>query len=151
VSLKKLPPPDAVDVSIDLPVSGYIPSDYVGDMRAKIDLYRRLGRAIRETHLTDFRAELIDRFGPIPEPVENMLTLQQIRIDAHRRHLLGIRVETEYLVFKSASQRSLQILQKETNGRMRLVDANTGYLPLEEIGRPERLVAKLQSLLAQKS
>ena len=42
--LKKLPPRESVDVNIDLPGEAYLPRNYVPDMRAKIDLYRRLAQ-----------------------------------------------------------------------------------------------------------
>ena len=40
--LKKLPPKEFVDVTLDLPGEAYLPRTYVPDMRLKIDLYRRL-------------------------------------------------------------------------------------------------------------
>src|SRR3989304_563925 len=43
-ALKKMPPRESIDVNIDLPGEAYLPRGYVPDMRAKIDLYRRLGR-----------------------------------------------------------------------------------------------------------
>ena len=46
--LKKLPPRETVDVNIDLPGEAYLPRGYVPDMRAKIDLYRRLARLTTE-------------------------------------------------------------------------------------------------------
>ena len=67
--LKKLPPRESVDVNIDLPGEAYLPRGYVPDMRAKIDLYRRLARLTTEAAVDDFASELADRFGPLPEVV----------------------------------------------------------------------------------
>src|SRR5262249_14436960 len=81
--LKRLPPRDSVDVLVDLPIGAYFPRQYVPDMRIKIDLYRRLSRFIKEKDLDEFRAELIDRFGPLPAPVEQLVLLARLRVWAH--------------------------------------------------------------------
>jgi len=48
----------------------------------KIAAHRRIAGAGRVGELGDVRAELADRFGPPPEPVENLITLQAIRLKA---------------------------------------------------------------------
>src|SRR5438105_1860114 len=66
------------DVSIDSP--NYLPDDFVPAHEAKLDVYRRLSR-IEEPHaLEALRAELRDRFGPLPAPAETMLATAQLRI-----------------------------------------------------------------------
>ena len=57
----------------NLPGDAYLPRTYVPDMRLKIDLYRRLARVSQPAELADFRAELIDRFGPPPPVAEHLL------------------------------------------------------------------------------
>ena len=54
---------------IDLPVDAYLPDDYVPEEPQKLELYRRLGRVATERELDAVRAELLDRFGPLPAPV----------------------------------------------------------------------------------
>src|SRR5262249_35535356 len=70
--LKKMPPKETLDVRIDLPGEAFIPRSYVPDMRMKIDLYRRLTRVIDRNELQDMKAEMIDRFGPLPPQVERL-------------------------------------------------------------------------------
>ena len=81
--LKNLPPKVSVDVHVDLPVEAFIPRSYVPDMRAKIDLYRRLARVATPEELTDFCAELADRFGSPPALVRQLTDLAQLRVLAH--------------------------------------------------------------------
>ncbi len=69
-------------VRVDLPVTAYVPPEYIAYEATKIDAHRRIARARTVGELGDVRAELADRFGPPPEPVENLLTLQAIRIKA---------------------------------------------------------------------
>ena len=72
----------AAPVRVDMPVTAYVPPEYIAYEATKIDAHRRIARARTVGELGDVRAELADRFGPPPEPVENLITLQAIRIKA---------------------------------------------------------------------
>jgi len=69
-------------VRVDLPVTAYVPPEYIAYEASKIDAHRRIARAGTLRELGDTRAEFSDRFGPPPEPVEHLLTLQAIRLKA---------------------------------------------------------------------
>jgi transcription-repair coupling factor (superfamily II helicase) len=66
------------DVSVDLP--NYLPDDFVPSHEGKLDVYRRLSRIDDPHELEALRAELRDRFGPLPAPAETMLATAQLRI-----------------------------------------------------------------------
>jgi transcription-repair coupling factor (superfamily II helicase) len=68
-------------VRLDLDVDAYLPADYVPFETAKIDIHRRIAATREAGRLRQLRDELRDRFGPVPQPVENLLTLQRARID----------------------------------------------------------------------
>ncbi len=72
----------APPVRLDLPVTAYVPPDYIAYEASKIEAHRRIARARDLNALGDVKAELSDRFGPPPEPVESLLTLQAIRLKA---------------------------------------------------------------------
>ncbi|MCI0335470.1 MAG: transcription-repair coupling factor, partial [Planctomycetes bacterium] len=128
--LKKLPPRESVDVNIDLPGEAYLPRNYVPDMRAKIDLYRRLARLTTEASVDDFGSELSDRFGPLPPLVEHLLELARLRIWAHRWGVREIRIENQYIVLHYTSREKLNRLLTRSAGRLRVADAASAYLPL---------------------
>ena len=67
-------------VRLDVDVDAYVPAEYVGYEQAKIEVHRRIAGARDVAELEQLRAELKDRFGPPPEPVENLLDLQRARI-----------------------------------------------------------------------
>src|SRR5829696_7372577 len=71
-----LPEPVRLDVNVD----AYIPADYIPYEQAKVDVHRRIAGARDVGELEELRAELADRFGDPPEPLENLITLQQARI-----------------------------------------------------------------------
>jgi transcription-repair coupling factor (superfamily II helicase) len=61
-------------------IDAYIPADYIPFEAAKIDVHRRIAMARGRGPLTQLREELVDRFGPLPEPVENLFVLQEARL-----------------------------------------------------------------------
>jgi transcription-repair coupling factor (superfamily II helicase) len=146
--LKQLPPKTPVEVDVDLPGEGYIPRSYVNDMRLKIDLYRRLSRVSNGSELTDFRAELADRFGPPPPLVQHLLEMAEIRIAAHRWGITSIHLEDPYAVFTYSSSPRIQQLAAASRGRLRVVDAKSAYLPLDKgIAASESVLRDVKSLL----
>ena len=69
-------------VRLEIPVTAYVPPDYIAYEATKIDAHRRIAQAGDPRALDEVRAELTDRFGVPPEPVENLLALQSIRLKA---------------------------------------------------------------------
>ena len=67
-------------VRLDVNVDAYVPADYVPYEQAKIEVHRRVAGAFEVADVEGLREELEDRFGPVPEPLENLLALQRARI-----------------------------------------------------------------------
>jgi transcription-repair coupling factor (superfamily II helicase) len=71
--------PDS-EVRVEIPVSAYIPADYVPFEAAKIDLHRRIALAPDVAGLERVASEVADRFGELPPSVEALLSVQRLRI-----------------------------------------------------------------------
>jgi transcription-repair coupling factor (superfamily II helicase) len=67
-------------VRLDVNVDAYVPADYIPYEQAKIDVHRRIAGAREVSELGVLREELEDRFGPVPQPLDNLISLQQARI-----------------------------------------------------------------------
>jgi transcription-repair coupling factor (superfamily II helicase) len=80
--LRGEPPATLPPVRLEIPVTAYVPPDYIAYEATKIDAHRRIAQAGDLRALDEVRAELTDRFGAPPEPVENLLVLQSIRLRA---------------------------------------------------------------------
>ncbi|MDQ7826815.1 MAG: transcription-repair coupling factor [Candidatus Eremiobacteraeota bacterium] len=65
--------------SIELPLSAYLPGDYVPDDRQKITLYRRMSALTTAEEAASIEEELRDRFGPLPPEARNMLALLVVK------------------------------------------------------------------------
>ncbi|MEM8858347.1 MAG: transcription-repair coupling factor [Chloroflexota bacterium] len=78
---------------IDLPLPTYIPPDYVPDPALRLRLYRRMAVLTDLEQVDGMVAELTDRFGPIPDPLENLLYQLRIKILALRAGVSSISTE----------------------------------------------------------
>ena len=67
-------------VRLDVNVDAYVPADYIPYEQAKVEVHRRIAGAREVADLALLRDELGDRFGPPPEPLLNLIALQQARI-----------------------------------------------------------------------
>jgi transcription-repair coupling factor (superfamily II helicase) len=75
---EKLPLEPLEDTLIDLPLAAYVPPDYVPDPSLRLRLYRRMAILESLLDIDEMAEELADRFGPIPDPVHNLL--YQLRV-----------------------------------------------------------------------
>jgi transcription-repair coupling factor (superfamily II helicase) len=67
-------------VRLDVNVDAYVPADYIPYEQAKVDVHRRIAGAREVADLGVLREELQDRFGDLPQPLTNLIALQQARI-----------------------------------------------------------------------
>jgi transcription-repair coupling factor (superfamily II helicase) len=80
-------------VRVDARIDAYVPAAYVDSEALRIDVHRRLALAETEDELRELQAALEDRYGALPEPVENLFRIQEAKI---KIALLG----ADYLVFQ---------------------------------------------------
>jgi len=80
-------------VRMDARVDAYVPASYIGSEALKIDLHRRLALVEHEDELRELRASVEDRYGELPEPVENLFAIQEAKL---KIALVG----AEYLVYR---------------------------------------------------
>ncbi|MGE5778350.1 MAG: TRCF domain-containing protein [Hyphomicrobiales bacterium] len=64
-----------------------IPGDYVPEEEIRIDLYRRLARLNSESEASDLANEIADRFGPLPDPVRDIIDFCAIRAQCASSHV----------------------------------------------------------------
>ena len=82
---------------IDLPLAAYVPQDYVPESSLRLRLYRRMATLDSLQAIEDMAVELADRFGPIPDPVDNLLYQLRIKALAAEAGVLSITSESGQL------------------------------------------------------
>jgi len=80
-----------VEPEIDLLIRGYVPKDYIVDLNQRLEIYRRLQWIADGGERQAMEEELRDRYGPLPDAVEKLLGLIDIRILCRRLHISELR------------------------------------------------------------
>ena len=112
--LKSLKLPETV--TIDLPLAAYVPVDYIPDAALRLRLYRRMAILSDLESIDEMAAELADRFGPIPDPIDNLLFQIRIKVLALRAGIQAVATES--------GQVQIRLPGGDGNGRLYL----QGYL-----------------------
>jgi len=100
-------------VRLDINVDAYVPADYIPYEQAKVDIHRRIAGSREVADVGLLREELLDRFGELPEPLENLLLLQTARIKLGQAgvdtvSLRGGRLAVSPVEIDSASARAMR-------------------------------------------
>jgi transcription-repair coupling factor (superfamily II helicase) len=72
-------------ITLGTPVT--IPEHYVEDLDLRLQLYRRLASLDDEAEIESFAAEMIDRFGPMPDEVKQLMVLVGVKVLCRRAHV----------------------------------------------------------------
>ena len=99
------------DVKVDLPVDANLPHDYIPGERLRLEAYARVAAAGDDEAVAAVRAELLDRYGPLPEPVENLLAVAAFRAEARRYGLTEVAAAGNYIRFAPLDLRESQGLR----------------------------------------
>jgi transcription-repair coupling factor (superfamily II helicase) len=147
-ALQNATPRLKLDVDINLPGDALLPDDYIPDIRLKIDLYRRLTRINAYNELDELRLELVDRFGPPPRPVERLLEMIELKMDAALWFIAAIFREDKFVVFQYRDRSRIEQLARQHKGQLRVVDDKSAYLPLSNVHMDaDQLYALVKSVL----
>jgi len=84
--------------TIDLPLPALIPADYVADLLTRLGLYQKLAKLDRLEQIEPAAREFVDRFGKLPEEVENLLYAIRIKILATKSGIESITTENGEIV-----------------------------------------------------
>jgi transcription-repair coupling factor (superfamily II helicase) len=147
--MKKQPLRQVLHVSIDLPVTGLLPDDYINSGRQKIEMYRKLSLVNGWEELDDVRGELRDRFGPLPAAAERLLELKALQLDARVWEIEDIHLEDDrFAVFTYRDKKKATQLAHLVGKDLRIVDDHQAYLLLKcSTENPQELLDRLKSVL----
>jgi transcription-repair coupling factor (superfamily II helicase) len=96
-----------VDAIVTAPAEGFLSEEYVPEVNQRLALYKRLAGAADEETLADIRAELADRFGPLPREAEQLLDVVRIRLAARRLAVEKVEIGDARMLLTFASSTPL--------------------------------------------
>jgi transcription-repair coupling factor (superfamily II helicase) len=88
--LRGEPVSEVVDPDVNLPVPAFIPDDYLPDIQMRLMFYQRFSQVSGDDELSDLRAEMADRFGELPDEVDNLSEVMAIKADMRRLRLRSL-------------------------------------------------------------
>jgi transcription-repair coupling factor (superfamily II helicase) len=86
--------------SISLPLDAHIPEEYVSNLNTRLSLYHRLAKVEHIEEVEDMAQEFQDRFGPLPQPVDNLLYMVKIKVLAMRAKVSSVSTQGRQIVIK---------------------------------------------------
>lgn len=87
------------DVQIDLSVSCYIPDEYIESSSQKIEIYQDIALCRTDDDIRNVIDEIIDRYGPMPKEVENLINVAEIKELARRNNIVKISQKQNAIMF----------------------------------------------------
>ena len=100
-----------LEVKIELPVDAHVPHDYAPGERLRLQAYRSIAAANSGDDIAHVREELADRYGPLPEPVENLLLVAGLRLLARTCGVTDITLQGNNIRFSPVELRESQELR----------------------------------------
>ncbi|WP_049580114.1 transcription-repair coupling factor [Streptomyces sp. SBT349] len=105
------PDESLLEVKIELPVDAHVPHDYAPGERLRLQAYRSIAAATTEEDIRAVREELTDRYGPLPEPVENLLLVAGLRMLARSCGVSDVTLQGSRIRFSPVELRESQELR----------------------------------------
>jgi transcription-repair coupling factor (superfamily II helicase) len=92
--------PLSMPVNVDLPLAVGIPAEYIADQDLRLRLYRRIADLRDETEIEALASEFKDRFGELPEMVENLFYQMRVKLRAEKAGLSAVGWESGQIVLR---------------------------------------------------
>lgn len=102
--LKGEPVKEILEPEINISMSAYLSESYVPDIDQRLTAYRRLSKMTEVNEISGFKAELADRFGPLPEEASNLLVKIMLRILAQKSGVKRLNLKDRQLLLYFAMQ-----------------------------------------------
>ncbi len=139
-------------INVDLPLPISIPAEYVPDQEMRLRLYRRLADIHALDQIQPLADEFADRFGPLPETVQNMLYHLRVKLLAEQAGLASVTTEGEQIVlrFPAPADDAAPRRYPDLGDDVRASKNTVRMLNAEGEGWQERLLEILDTLVANK-
>lgn len=81
---------ETFDTTVDIDIDAFIPATYIKSEAQKLDVYKRIAEIQNEEELMDMQEELMDRFGDLPNSVNNLLNIALIKAICHSAYVTNL-------------------------------------------------------------
>jgi transcription-repair coupling factor (superfamily II helicase) len=128
----------AADMKIELPVNAHLPHDYVPGERLRLEAYRKLAAATTNEGIDEVLAELVDRYGEPPQPVQNLIAVARFRVGARAAGLTDVALQGNFIRFSPA-----QLPESKVMRLNRMYPGSQAKLALDAVLIPKPKTARV--------
>ena len=129
-------PEEAAEIKVDLPIDAHLPAGYVTSDRLRLEAYKRLAAAATDEHVDAVAEELRDRYGPLPEPVANLVAVARFRALARRFGVSEVSLQGTSVRFAPVQLRESQQLRLQRLYPRSLYKSAVHTISVPRPGRP---------------
>ena len=158
--MQGLPVEEEKDIQIDLNVSSFIPDTYIENSSQKIEIYQEIALCRTEEDIRNIVDEMIDRYGTLPEEVENLLEIARIKELCKQCHIYKVSQRVNGVVFiieeKAYTPEIIDAMIQEYKNKLRFSPGKEMYFTLKVEGKGdskklEEIKSFLQTLTSVKA
>lgn len=123
---------ETFETTVDMDMDAFIPSTYIKNEVQKLDIYKRIAEIENEEEMMDMQEELVDRFGDLPNAVNNLLNIALLKSICHSVYVMGLTQkdsEVKLMMYpkaKLAVEKIPELLSMYQN-RLKLIPQATPY------------------------
>jgi len=142
---------EAIETEISLPVSAFLPEDYIFDADQRLIAYKRLATLIDEQSIEDLAGEWRDRYGPLPETVKSLILMAMMRLLLKRLKVVRLDGNTESFTLSFAQDvDTLPMISFFEHKKLNFASESQRKLKVEIWGRnfPQRIL-RLKRILQE--
>jgi len=141
------------DIQIEMNVSSYIPDTYIENSAQKIEIYQNIALCRDEEGIANVIDEIIDRYGPMPKEVENLIEIARIKNQARQTGVIKILQKQENIVFYYEPTKfevgMVDVLIQKYKNRIKFSPAHEPYITYK-IFKQDKIIEEVKALLETK-
>ncbi len=157
--------PKDIQTTIDLTIDAYLPSDYIYDSIQKIEIYNKVANVRSIAESEELHEELVDRFGDLPQAVENLLTVSKLKVFGRQYAIESIVQKGDQVTLKIHDSQNDQIngqklfelgsqfdrrVKLSAGSQIEIVFNIKGIAPEETIGMLETFLIQYKEVVKSK-
>ena len=124
------------EVLLELDYTGFIPDSYISSPETKMEIYKKIASIQKQDEIEYVYAELYDRFGPVPDEVNNLLNLAKIKLLCQKLSISSLKekggkVQVEFSQVAKINIDKVLRLIKISSGKVKLDSAHPNMIILQ--------------------
>jgi len=84
---------ELAEIAIELPISAFVPENYIVNAKDKINTYQKLSSADNLPYLKDLYSEMVEEYGQMPREVQNLFKVLELKIEAKKAGITNVKAE----------------------------------------------------------